>query len=122
MGLTLSADDRGVKVYRHDKVSAAGNPYTMYSLAVSSKGSDGNWNQGYMDCAFKKGVSVNNKSVIRIKNAFPTVNSYNGKSTVRWMITDFDVISDGEAPAPAQSPVSGFMDIPDGIDEELPFE
>lgn len=124
MGLKIITDDRGVKIYRHEKTSAAGNPYVSYSMAVASKDKDGNWVNGFIDCTFKKGVEVNHKSVINIKNAFYTCSKYNDKVYVKVMITDFYVVDEGEKPV-AQGGIEvdpdGFMAIPDGIPDELPF-
>ena len=131
MGLKIVTDDRPVKIIRKDKVSAAGNAYTQYSAMVASKDKDGNWHNGFIDVAFKSGVSVYNKSQIAIKNAFPVVSEYNGKTSVKWMITDFDVIVQGEggsAPTNASNgngiatDADGFLQINADIDlEELPF-
>lgn len=131
MGLKIVTDDRPVKIIRKDKVSSAGNAYTQYSAMVASKDKDGNWHNGFIDVAFKSGVSVYNKSQIAIKNAFPVVSEYNGKTSVKWMITDFDVIVQGEcssAPTNASNgngmatDADGFLQINADIDlEELPF-
>lgn len=119
MGLTITTDDKGIKIYRSDKVSKAGNNYTTYCIKVASKDKDGNWQNAFIDVSFKKGVSVNNKADIKIKNAFYTVNSFNGNNTLRLIITDFDVIGNGDAPAESSD---AFMNIPDGIEEEIPFD
>lgn len=131
MGLKIVTDDRPVKIIRKDKVSAAGNAYTQYSAMVASKDKDGNWHNGFIDVAFKSGISVDNKAQIAIKNAFPVVSEYNGKTSVKWMITDFDVIVHGEgsvAPTNARNgngiatDADGFLQINADIDlEELPF-
>lgn len=129
MGLKIVTDDRPVKIIRKDKVSAAGNAYTQYSAMVSSKDRNDEWHNGFIDVTFKSGVSVDNKAQIAIKNAFPVVSEYNGKTSVRWMITDFDVIVQGEgsvAPANASNGMAtdadGFLQINADIDlEELPF-
>ena len=131
MGLKIVTDDRPVKIIRKDKVSAAGNAYTQYSAMVASKDKDGNWHNGFIDVSFKHGVSVDNKAQIAIKNAFPVVSEYNGKTSVKWMITDFDVIVQGEggsAPTNAsngngmETDADGFLQINADIDlEELPF-
>lgn len=131
MGLKIVTDDRPVKIIRKDKVSAAGNAYTQYSAMVASKDKDGNWHNGFIDVSFKHGVSVDNKAQIAIKNAFPVVSEYNGKTSVKWMITDFDVIVQGEggsAPTNASNgngmatDADGFLQINADIDlEELPF-
>lgn len=131
MGLKIVTDDRPVKIIRKDKVSAAGNAYTQYSAMVASKDKDGNWHNGFIDVSFKHGVSVDNKAQIAIKNAFPVVSEYNGKTSVKWMITEFDVIVQGEvsaAPTNASNgngmatDADGFLQINADIDlEELPF-
>ena len=131
MGLKIVTDDRPVKIIRKDKVSAAGNAYTQYSAMVASKDKEGNWHNGFIDVSFKHGVSVDNKAQIAIKNAFPVVSEYNGKTSVKWMITEFDVIVQGEvsaAPTNASNgngmatDADGFLQINADIDlEELPF-
>lgn len=126
MGIKLTSDDRGVKIFRKDGTSSSGNPYTLYSMSVSSKDIKGEWVNGYLDCAFKKGVEVNNKALIKINNAFPTVNEYNGKKTIRYMITDFEVLEQDDAPPEQVSLDSvandGFMNIPDNVDDDaMPF-
>ena len=131
MGLKIVTDDRPVKIIRKDKVSAAGNAYTQYSAMVASKDKYGNWHNGFIDVSFKYGVSVDNKAQIAIKNAFPVVSEYNGKTSVKWMITEFDVIVPGEcnaAPTNASkgngmtTDADGFLQINADIDlEELPF-
>lgn len=122
--LTLTGEK--VKIIRQDR-EYNGNTMTSYSMMVSSKDSNDEWHNAFVPCRFKKGVSLENKTLINIKNAFPTVNSYKDKSgteraEVKWMITEYEL--DG-ASAPANANVNldadGFMVIPDGIDEELPF-
>ena len=131
MGLKIVTDDRPVKIIRKDKVSAAGNAYTQYSAMVASKDKEGNWHNGFIDVSFKHGVSVDNKAQIAIKNAFPVVSEYNGKTSVKWMITDFDVIVQGEGGSShtnasngngMATDADGFLQINADIDlEELPF-
>ena len=96
MGLVITTDDRGVKVYATEKDGANGK-FTLYSLGISKKNSDGNWESSYISCSFKKGVEVSNKTRIKINKAFPTFNSYNGKKYNKIMITDFDILEEGES-------------------------
>lgn len=121
MGLTVKTDDKGVMVFRQDKETQSGKAYTQYSLGVGSKDIDGNWVNGFVDCQFKKGVSVDNKTKIIINNAFYIVNEYNEKKYLKLMITDFSVLEAGEK---KQEPTrdTGFLEIPEGIENELPFE
>ena len=119
MGLTITTDDKGIKVIRQDKTSKSGNPYQRYSLMVSSKDVNGEWHNGFMECSFKKGVSVTNKAKIKINNAFPVVDEYNGNTRVSLKILDFEVLDEGVS-SPTVSD-DGFMKIPDGIEEEMEY-
>lgn len=119
MGLKITTDDKGVMIFRQDKTSQSGTPYTQYSMGVSSKDTNGEWVNGFVECGFKKGVEVPNKSKISINNAFYTVNEYNSKKYYKVMITDFNILESGQA-APV-APADGFVNVPDGIDEDLPF-
>lgn len=124
MGLTVTTSkdkngqDSPVKVIAKER-----NGYTFYSLMVSSKDKNGEWVNGFIDCTFKKGVSVNNKAKIIIKDAFYTVSKYNDKTYTKLMIMDFSVVDEGEG-APvntANQSLGYFMSIPEGIMEEMPF-
>lgn len=117
MGLTIKTDDKGVKVFRKDREGKNG-PWATYSVGVSSKDMNGNWINGYVDVQFKKGVEVNNKATIVINNAFPVVNESNGRTFVKYMITDFTVLEEGQPQPVANN--DGFVNIPEGADD-LPF-
>lgn len=117
MSLTITGE---TKVYRQDKTSQAGNPYTQYSLGVSSKDKDGNWVNGFLECQFKKGVEVANKAKIKINNAFYTVSEYNGKKQYKIFVMDFEVVEPGEG-QPAPAPDTSFMQIPTDMGD-LPFK
>ena len=121
MGVRLLTDDKSVIIFRKDKQTSNGGKFSTYCMGISSKDKDGNWVNGFLDVVFKKGVEVNNKAKINIKNAFPTVSKYNDKTYIKWMILEFDVVDNGEVPQPAPTPSDNWMNIPDGIDEKLPF-
>lgn len=118
MGLTVTSDDKGVKVFAKEKNGANGT-FKTYSVGISSKQND-EWVNGYIDVLFKKGVDVANKSVIKINNAFYVCSKYNDKVYNKLMITDFDVITPGESPVTVND--DGFMNIPDDIADSLPFK
>lgn len=117
MGLTLKSDERGVKVYRKDKTSKNGNPYTSYSIMTSTKDGD-KYVNAFLDVAFKKGTEITNKTVIKIEEAFPMVSEYNDKTYIKWFIKEYKVLST-EEPA-KQTDADGFMVADDSM-EELPF-
>ena len=123
MGLQLITDSKNVTVYRKDKQTSNGGTFATYCVKVSSKKQDDTWVSAFIDVVFRKGVEVNNKAVISIKNSFPVINEYNGKTYIKWMIMDFDVIEQGEGQTVAPTPNGdGFMTIPSGLEDEgLPF-
>lgn len=120
MGLKTITDGRPVVVFVNERQMQNGEKFKTYVIGVASKDKEGNWVNGYIDCQFKKDVMIENKSKINITNSFYTVSEYNGKKYVKLFILDFEVV---ESPLPLSMPVGddGFMQIPDGFDEELPF-
>lgn len=118
MGVTLKTDEKGIKVIRKDGTSKAGNPYTLYSLMYSFKVGD-EWKNGFIDAGFKKGVDLANKSKIIIKDAFLTGSEFNGTIKPKIIVMDYEVLEGGDAPKPADD--GAWMNIPDGIENELPF-
>lgn len=118
MGLVVTTDDKGVKVFANEKEGANGK-FTSYSVGVNSKDQSGNWISGYVSCRFKKGVSVANKTKIKINRSFFVASKGGaGKSYTHLMITDFDVLEEGET---AAQDADEFMKIPEGVDEDVPF-
>ena len=122
MGLKVVTDGKPVTVYRKDRTTQSGSTFTTYTLGISSKDKDGNWQNGYIDCQFKKCVEVANKAKIAITNSFYTVSEYQGKKYNKLFIMEFSVVEPGEgAQAPTPSDDS-WMNIADGIDDsEMPF-
>lgn len=122
MGLKVLTDGKPVTVYRKDRTTQSGSTFTTYTLGISSKDKDGNWVNGYIDCQFKKGVNLYNKAKIDITNSFFTVSDYQGKKYNKLFVMEFSVVDSGEVPQEAVTPGNDdFLNIPDGIDEELPF-
>ena len=120
MGLVITTDSKPVTVVRKDGVSQNGKAYTMYSLMYSFKNSNEEWKNVFVDCAFKKGTDLANKSKINITNAFMTGSEYNGNTKPKIFVLDYEV-AEGNQPAPAPND-DEFMQIPDSIDDDgLPF-
>lgn len=114
MGLKVTTDTKPVKVFRKDK-EWNGSTFATYSIGISSKDKDGNWVNGYLDCQFKKGVELQNKEEIFVNNAFYICNKSGERVYSKLMITDFAKANS----TPTDS--EGFMQIPDGADDEMPF-
>lgn len=113
-------EDKKVRIFRKDREGKNGT-FATYSMGVSSKNQDGTYIKGYIDCSFKKGVDIPNATDITITNAFPVVREYNGKTYVSWMITEYEIVGEGQAPVNNTDPDMGFVNIPENIDADLPF-
>ena len=120
MGLVITTDSKPVTVVRKDGVSQSGKAYTMYSLMYSFKNSNEEWKNVFVDCAFKKGTDIANKTKINITNAFMTGSEYNGNTKPKIFVLDYEVV-EGSQPAPAPND-NEWLNIPDNLDDSsLPF-
>ena len=120
MGLSIvtSVDKNGnrypSRIFRNDKYN-----FPKYSIKVASKDKNDNWVNGYIDCSFPKGVELNNRTDIIIEDSFPIVTEgKDGRTYISWRIQKFTKINDGDAPAVDNG---GFMDVPESLLEEMPF-
>lgn len=114
MGLTVTSDDKGVMIFSKE-IEGQNGKFTVYSLGVSSKNQDGGYDNSYFPCRFKKGVTIENKTKIKINNAFFITTKSGEKKSPALMITDFTDMSGnigGEG---------GFIDVDKMTDSELPF-
>jgi len=117
MGLTVTTDDKGVTVFANEKEGAKGK-YVFYSIGVSTKNKESNtWVNGFINCRFKTGVVVANKTKIKINSAFFFASKYGDKTYTNLMITDFDILEPGDSSGDPDD----FVKIPDNVDEEVPF-
>lgn len=117
MGLIVKSDEKGVKIYAKE-IDGSNGKFTTYSLGVNSKNTNGEWVNGYLNCKFKKGVSLANKSKIKINSAFFVATKGGERTYTHLMITDFEVLASGETAADS---ADDFMKIPEGVDEDAPF-
>lgn len=116
MGLTLTTDERGIRVWRDDR-----NGFPKYSVSFSKKDENGNYENAYIDVKFHKGVELENGTDIQILEAFPTFNKgKDGRKYISWFIKDYERM-DGQ-PKVNNVGINGIA-IPVDIDEEeAPFE
>lgn len=115
MSTKLITDSKGIKVFRKEK-EYNGNTFYTYSISDSTKDDNGNWINKYRDIRFRKGIEVPDKAEIIIKDSFPVLRKGNdGTVYETWMIMDFEFKN-----KPQDN--DGFMNIPDGVDEYLPFK
>ena len=128
MGIKITTDDYGVKVFRSDRFG-----FPQYSIGISTKGDDGKWISEYKTVRFRRGVELEDGDEIYIDNAFPTLDFWRDKTTGQlrhkevWMITEFSYRSRRENVSQnvSQPQVMAQQDLPEGYaqadDIELPF-
>lgn len=121
MGLKIVTDDKPVTVVRKDGTSQSGKAYTMYSLMYSFKNANDEWKSVFIDAQFRKGTDLANKSKINVTNSFMTGSEYNGNTKPKIFVLDYTVVDGGNVQPTVAPSDDGFMNIPDGIDEEVPF-
>ena len=111
MGLVITTDDKGLKIWRDDK-----GQFPRYSYSISRKNDNDQWVNVYKDVKFKNGVDVENGTVISIKKAFESFNiSKDGKKYPYLMVSEFEVLEGGNIQIP-DVPAA-----PDG-EETVPFK
>lgn len=79
--------EREETIYRNES-----NGETRYSIALSKKKEDGEYENGYMKVVLRKGVSIPNKSKIKITDAWLSFNTFNNKTYPYIFINNFDLI------------------------------
>lgn len=112
MGLKLITDDKNITVFKKDRTTSAGNTFSTYSTSVGTKDSSGQYVNAYIDLVFPKGVTIPNKSIVKITDSFPMVSEYNEKKYTKWYVKEYEVVKPGEDDM-------GFVNVDDDVD--LPF-
>ena len=96
MGLVITTDDKGLKIWRDDK-----GQFPRYSYSISRKNDKDQWVNVYKEVKFKNGVNVENGTVISIKKAFESFNiASDGKKYPYLMVSEFEVLEGGNIPIP----------------------
>lgn len=121
MGIRISTDHRGIKVWRSDK-----GKYPSYAVQVSVKESD-TWINEYQKVKFKGSPDIPNGTIVKIKDAFPTLETWvkDGAEHKRivWIIMDYDYDGMTEKPKPSFVEMPE-PDIPDSFAsaiDDIPF-
>ncbi len=109
--------DRHEVIYRNDYEGKA-----YYKIKLAKKDENGNWQNGYMTCRFRKDVELQDKSHIEIKDAW--LDFYlKDKNTVPYIfINDFEL--SGVKQNNQEEKKDPFAEFGEQInieDEELPF-
>lgn len=135
MGIRITTDDYGVKVWRSDKFG-----FPQYACTISTKTQNGERVNVYKELQFRRGVELQNGEEIYIQDGFPTLRTWTDKKTGQenskevWMITEFTYRARYEQetpkpiakqePAPKKSVQSSFDDLPDSFsaaEDDIPF-
>lgn len=66
----------------------------FYSLGISKKDRSGNYINGYMPCEFRKGVQLESKTKIHIKNAFLTFYLKDKKTVPYIKVLEFEKVGE----------------------------
>ena len=127
MGIRITTDDYGVRVWRSDNY---GRP--TYSISIQTKTEDGSYIRDYKQVKFKGGVELENNREIIIRDAFPTLDTWTDKQTGElkkkevWVIMDF-VYKNAAPKQPVQReyrPIPEYDDLPDtfeAVEDSVPF-
>ena len=108
MALKITTDEKGIMVFRDDK-----GQYPSYYYSISRKNDKDEWESCYRPIRFKKGVEVENKTIISIESAFESFNiSKEGKKFPYLMVTEFSIMG---LPTPE-------ITIPDTDEDAVPFD
>lgn len=78
-----------VTVYRYD-----GQYGASYSIGLSKKKQDGNYEKGFIPVKFKKDIDLENKAQIYITNAWLTFNTKDKKTYPFIFINEFKTLED----------------------------
>lgn len=99
-------ENEEVMIFKNDK--------GYYSIGLSRKDRNGKYFNGYFPCQFKNGIEIENKTRIKIRNAFMSFYLKDEKTMPYIMVTDFDIVEKRENYAKLKGDVE--------IEEsELPF-
>ena len=85
--------DKEITIYRYD-----GQYGPSYSIGLSKKTQDDKVEYGFFPCRFRKGVELQNKTKIKIRNAFISFNKKNDKTYPYIFINSFEELYNGEQP------------------------
>ena len=83
--------NREEMIFRQDK-----DGKRFYSIGLSRKDQNGNFINGYMAVVFKKDVELENKTKIKIKEAWLGFNVKDKKTYPHIFINDFEVVESGK--------------------------
>ena len=101
----------------------------LYSIGLSKKNKNGGYDNGFMSVRFKKDVVINNKTRIKLKDAWLSFNTNEGKTFPFIFINDFEIISEPNPNKKEENPYEDFgnsikTEVQEQLeitDDDLPF-
>lgn len=119
MGIRISTDHKGVKVWRSDR-----SEYPSYAVQVSKKEGD-TWINAYQKVKFKGSPDIKNGTIVFIRDAFPTLETWvkDGveHSKIVWIIMDYDYEGQTEKPKKTYVEMPEAPDSFSAVQDEIPF-
>lgn len=109
--------DKEKTIFRHEV-----NGKTLYSIGLSHKKQDGNWENGYISCRFPKNADIKDKTKIKLIQSWLDFGIKDKKTYPYIFINKYEIVSETE-PVP-QNTKSEYDDMKSDIqleDSDLPF-
>ncbi len=91
----------------------------LYSIRLSKKNKNGSYENGYMSVKFQRDVVINNKTRIKVKEAWLSFNTNENKTFPFIFINDFEVLAE---PKPETKETNPYKDFGNSIKTEANFE
>ena len=80
----------------------------LYSIGLSKKNQKGGYDKGYMSVRFKRDVVINNKTRIKVKDAWLSFNTNEGKTFPFIFINDFEILAEAKPETKETNPYEDF--------------
>ena len=94
----------------------------LYSIGLSKKNKDGGYDNGYISARFKKDIVLNNKTRIKVKEAWLSFNTNESKTFPFVFINDFEILGTAK-PKEETDPYKEFGDnIKTEVNEQIEIQ
>ena len=103
--------DKPIMVFKDKKYEG------KYFIGLTNKKQDGSYEKGYIRAVFKKGVELENQTLIKIKSGFLSFYKDKEGKTVHYpVVLDFEIVEQKES-----DPFKNFSEEIQITSEDLPF-
>lgn len=99
------------------------NDKVSYAIGLSKKKEDGTFELGYLPCRFKKDVELENKTKIKIKNAWIDFYKADKKTFIYVFINEFEIVDQKQTQQEIQeeNSIDKWSSAKDIEPDDLPF-